>query len=180
MKIFIKIALISVVIFGLAAISCRRLETFPVQPQVTYTGFQKIYNATDSIYDKGILKFEFTDGDGDIGLDKSDTFPPFNYGSKYYYNLIIDYYEVQNGVETEVPLTYFNAETQQFDTVSLSARIPPLTPSGTNKAISGDIYDTIFMYNYNSNFDTIFFKFYIIDQALNESNVDRTDYIVRR
>ncbi len=180
MKIFIKISLISVIILGLSAISCRRLETFPDQPHISYLNFEKLYNVTDSIYDKGILKFEFTDGNGDIGLAKEDTLPPFNFGGQYYYNLIIDYYEVRNGVETEVPLTYFNAETQTFDTISLSARIPPLTPTGNNKAISGDIYDTLFMYNYNSNFDTIFFKFHILDLALNSSNVEKTAYIVRK
>ena len=179
MKFSIKISFILSIVVILAVISCKRLEEFPPEPVISFLDFEKIYNATDSIYDRGTLKFEFTDGDGDIGLGKLDTFPPFNPGSRYYYNLIIDYYEVRNGVETPVFLTFYNAVTEEFDTVYLSARIPLLTPKGSNKALSGDIYDTIFIYNYNSDFDTLFLKFLIVDRALNESNTERTPYIVR-
>ena len=179
MKSHIKLSLILSILVVLAVISCKRMEEYPVEPVITFIDFEKIFNVTDSIYDRGILKFEFTDGDGDLGLEDRDTFPPFNPGSKYYYNLIIDYFEVRNGVETPVPLTFYNSETEQFDTVYLSARFPLLTPKGINKAISGDIYDTLFIYNYYSDFDTLFLKFRIVDRALHESNVEKTPYIVR-
>lgn len=180
MKIFIKIGLILSVLIVPGAISCMRIKEFPPEPSISFLNFEKLLNVTDSVYDKGILKFEFTDGDGDIGLEKSDTFPPYNPGSPYYYNLIIDYYEVRHGIETAVPLTFFNSETQQYDTVYLSARIPLLTPKGSNKALTGDIYDTLFIYNYFADFDTLFLKFKIVDRALHESNLERTDYIVRK
>ena len=180
MKLPIKISLILSILVILAVISCKRIEDYPPEPAITYLDFEKIFNETDSIYDRGILKFEFTDGDGDLGLAKSDTFFPFNPGSKYYYNLIIDYFEVRNGVETPVWLTFFNSETQQFDTVYLSARIPLLTPKGSNKALSGEINDTIFIYNYYSDFDTLFLKFRIVDRALHESNIETTPYVVRK
>jgi len=179
MKYHIKVNLILSVLVILAVISCRRIEEYPPEPVISFLDFEKIYNETDSIYNRGILKFEFTDGDGDLGLDDGDTFPPFNPGSKYYYNLIIDYYEVRKGVETPVAITFYNNETEKFDTVYLSARIPLLTPKGTNKSISGDIYDTVFIYNYYSDFDTLFLKFKIVDRALHESNVEETPYIVR-
>jgi len=180
MKFPIKISLILSVLVILAVISCKRIDEYPPEPTITYLDFEKIFNETDSIYDRGILKFEFTDGDGDLGLAKSDTFFPFNPESKYYYNLIIDYYEVRNGVETPVWLTFFNSETQEFDTIYLSARIPLLTPKGSNKALSGEINDTIFIYNYYSDFDTLFLKFRIVDRALHESNIETTPYIVRK
>ena len=179
MKFPIKISLILTILVALAVISCRRAEEFPPEPVISFLDFEKIFNETDSVYDQGILKFEFTDGDGDLGLAKMDTFPPFNPGSKYYYNLIIDYYEVRNGVETPVYLTFYNAVTEKFDTVYLSARIPLLTPKGSNKALSGEIHDTVFIYNYYSDFDTLFLKFMIVDRALHESNTERTPYIVR-
>lgn len=179
MKFPIKISLFLAVLVGLIVISCQRMEEFPLEPAITYLDFEKILNETDSIYDRGVLKFKFTDGDGNIGLQKSDTFPPFNPGSKYYYNLIIDYYELRNGVETLVPITFYNANTEQFDTVYLSARIPLLIPKGSNKALSGEISDTIFIYNYFSDFDTLFLQFKIVDRDLNESNTERTPYIVR-
>lgn len=180
MKYLIKLSLIFSVLAVLAVISCKRIEEYPPEPTITYLDFEKIFNTTDSIFDRGILKFEFTDGDGDLGLAKNDTFPPFNPGSKYYYNLIIDYFEVRNGVETSVPLTFYNTETEQFDTIYLSARIPLLTPKGSNKTLSGEIYDTMFIYNYYSDFDTLFLKFKIVDRALHESNIETTPYIVRR
>jgi hypothetical protein len=179
MKFLIKLSFILTALAGLSVISCIRMEEYPIEPVVTYKNFERIFNETDSVYDRGILMFEFTDGDGDIGLEANDTFPPFNPGSKYYYNLLIDYFEVRNGVETPVPLTFYNSETEEFDTVYLSARIPLLTPKGVNKAISGDIYDTLFIYNYYSDFDTLFLKFSIVDRALHESNVERTPYIIR-
>jgi len=179
MKFHINISLILSVLLFLVFISCKRMEEYPPEPTISYLDFEKIFNETDSIYDRGVLKFEFTDGDGDLGLAKNDTFPPFNPGSKYYYNLIIDYFEVRNGVETPVPLTFYNSETEQFDTVYLSARIPLLTPKGSNKALTGEINDTVFIYNYYSDFDTLFLTFKIVDRALNESNVERTPYIVR-
>ncbi len=180
MKDWIKIVLISVILLAMAAVSCRRINEYPPEPEIKFSQFEKMYNATDSIYDRGILKFEYTDGDGDLGLEPGDTFPPFNYESKYYYNLIIDYYELRKGVETEVPLTYYNPTTGGYDTISLSARIPLLVDKNVTRSISGDIFDTLFMYNYNSNYDTLFFKFYIVDRALHESNVEQTPYIIRK
>lgn len=164
----------------LAFNSCKRIEEFPPEPVISYLAFDTIFNLTEGISNRGILRFEFTDGDGDLGLEKSDTLSPFNPGSKYYYNLIIDYFEVRNGVETPVLLTFYNSETEQYDTVYLSARIPLLTPKGSNKALTGEINDTIFIYNYYSEFDTLFLKFKIVDRALHESNLESTSYIVRR
>ena len=179
MKRWIKIVLFSITAVAVVSVSCRRIEEYPPEPSIKFIEVEKMFNPVDSIFDRGILKFEYVDGDGDIGLEDSDTFPPFNPESKYYYNLIIDFWEVQNGVETEVPLTFYNAATQQFDTISLSARIPLLEPKNVKRSITGDIYDTLFIYNYNSDFDTLFFKFYIVDRALHESNVEKTSYIVR-
>jgi hypothetical protein len=179
MKTSIKIRLFLSALIVFTVISCKRIDEYPPEPVINFLGFDKLYNATEKVYDRGVLKFDFTDGDGDLGLADADTFPPFNPGSPYYYNLIIDFYEVQNGVETPVYLTFYNATTEEFDTVSLSARIPRLTPVGSNKAISGEVYDTLFIYNYASSYDTLFLEFRIVDRALHESNIERTPYIVR-
>jgi hypothetical protein len=86
---------------------------------------------------------------------------------------------MQNGELKEVPITWYNPDTEQYDTLTLSARIPNLTPQGINKAISGEIYDTLFIYNFNSNYDTIKFDAHIYDRALNESNTISTPLIIR-
>ena len=86
---------------------------------------------------------------------------------------------MQNGELKEVPIVWFNPQTEQYDTLSLSARIPNLTPEGINKAISGEIQDTLFIYNFNSDYDTIKFEAYIVDRALHISNKISTPLIVR-
>ncbi len=159
--------------------SCKKGEKFSGIPKIEYKSFTKIYNPSLGIFDRGIITVKFEDGDGDIGLAPSDTYPPYNPGSRYYYNFIITYFELQNGNLVEVPILSYNPQTQQYDTVYLSARIPILTPSGRNKAIKGEIQDTIFIYNFNSTFDTIKFEFVLVDRALNESNIVSTPLIIR-
>jgi hypothetical protein len=78
MKFFIKIGLILAILSVATVISCMRIKEFPPEPSISYLTFEKILNVTDSVYDRGVLKFEYTDGDGDIGLAKWDTLPPFN------------------------------------------------------------------------------------------------------
>jgi len=179
MRLSSKIHLFLLIILIAVSGSCRKVEKFPPVPKIEYQDFTRIYNPDLDIYDRGVLHFTFEDGDGDIGLNSGDTFPPYNSDSKYHYNLIITYFEMQNGEIKEVPILWFNPQTEQYDTLTLSARIPNLTPEGINKAISGDIFDTLFIYNFNSSFDTIKFDAYIVDRALNESNSISTPLIIR-
>jgi len=173
----IHLFLLILLIGGLS--SCKKVEKFPDTPRIEYMSFTRIYNPDLEIYDRGVLHFYFEDGDGDIGLNSGDTFPPYNAASKYHYNLIITYFEMQDGEVVEVPILWFNPQTEQYDTLTQSARIPNLTPQGINKAISGEIQDTLFIYNFNSVYDTIKFDAFIIDRALNESNSISTPLIVR-
>ena len=76
MKSLIKIVVFSVPLLAMMSVSCTRLDQYPPEPTIKFTQFEKLYNAVDSIYDRGILEFEYTDGDGDLGLDPGDTFPP--------------------------------------------------------------------------------------------------------
>jgi len=179
MKPISKISLILILILIFGSPSCKKKESFPDIPVIDFLGMQKIYNPSLNIYDRGILKISYKDGNGDIGLSQGDTFAPYNPGSRYYYNLIINYYELQNGVLTLVPIVVYNPQTEKFDTLSLSARVPVLTPSGRNKAIQGTITDTIYIYNFNSSFDTIGFDVTLVDRALNESNTVSTPLFIR-
>jgi hypothetical protein len=88
----------------------------------------------------------------------------------YDYNLFINYYELQNGDSVRVVIS---------DSNEFNARIPMLTPRGSNKSISGIIEDTLFMYNYQSTFDTIMFDAYLVDRSLHESNVINTGWFLR-
>ena len=73
-----------------------------------------VRQAKDSI----LLKFSFTDGDGDIGLTQTDTSQDI---------LIKD---IRTGAPFFAPLEY-------------KYRMPYVTPDGVNKSISGDIEITI-------------------------------------
>jgi len=179
MKIHTKITLILFSLGLLLFAKCSKFEDYPVEPKIEYTNFILLLNQQSGIIEQGVLSISYTDGDGDIGLDPGDTLAPFNYGSEYYYNMIIDYYEKQNGKWELVPLVYQNPETGKNDTLTFSVRIPSLTPTSGNQAIKGIIQDTMYIYNPLSEFDTIKFSVSLIDRALHKSNTVETPPIIR-
>lgn len=161
-------------IFLMIFLSCNDEDTYPEIPEIKYAGFVKLYNPSNGFYDRGVFKISFTDGNGDIGLYEDEKDPPYDY------NLFIDYYELQNGDTVKVYITQYNDSTLQYDTLNFNARVPILTPQGSNKSIKGEIEDTLFMYNYQGNFDTIMFDAYLVDRALNKSNRIATPLIYRK
>jgi len=178
MKYATKI-LILILVLSSAILSCRKFEEFPNEPAITYNNFTVLFNPQTGITERGVIRFSYTDGDGDLGLDKGDTLPPFDKDSEYYYNLIIKYFEKQNGIFVEVPLLSWNVDSMYFDTLTFNSRFPVLTPESGNQAIKGIFNDTLFIYNPLSTFDTIKFKAYIIDRAFNKSNEIETGEIIR-
>jgi len=147
--------------------SCIKKETFPDIPEIAYLGFTSLPDSGKAVT-TGILTISFKDGNGDIGLNPGDTLPPFNKNGNYYYNYVIDYYEKQMGTYVKITLD-----------PPYNARIPYLTPDDPNKSIKGYIVDTLQL-NPKPLYDTIKFKFYIYDRALNKSNVDSTPPIILR
>jgi hypothetical protein len=177
MKSVAKVILFFIVVIALAG-ACRKFETFPAEPEITFEEFVLLLNTQTGITERGVIKFNYTDGDGDLGLGPHDTLPPFNNGSDYYYNMIIKYFEKQNGEFVEIPIVIWNAETQKNDTVTFNSRFPVLTPGSGNMNIKGLFQDTVYVYNPISNFDTIKFKVSIYDRALHLSNEIETPEIV--
>ncbi|MDP2723521.1 MAG: hypothetical protein Q8O72_12255 [Bacteroidales bacterium] len=167
-------------LMGLVVINaCRKFEKFPDVPAITYQEFIMLMNTSTGITERGVMVFKYTDGDGDLGLSTNDTLFPYDRNSKYYYNLIIKYFEKQYGTFVEVPLLSWNADSARFDTLTFNSRFPVLTPETGNQAIKGTFQDTLFIYNPISDFDTIKFEAYIYDRALNQSNSISTGEIVR-
>ncbi|MCX6280588.1 MAG: hypothetical protein NTU51_01330 [Bacteroidetes bacterium] len=148
--------------------SCMKKESFSDIPQIAFAGYTNLFDST-KIAKKGILTISFQDGDGDIGLNSWDTYPPYDSTSIYFYNYYIDLYEKKNGV--------FVKDTTLA--TSLNARIPNLTPDDPNKAIKGLIVDTLPL-NPHPVYDTIQFSMFIYDRALHKSNVVFTPEIVVR
>jgi len=144
--------------------ACQKKEEYPVIPEIRFESLIRIYNHNTMVYDRGVLKISFKDGDGDIGLSENDVLPPYDY------NFFISFYELQFGDTVRVIVS---------DSNEFNARIPVLTPDGINKSIKGEIEDTLFIYNYLSDFDTIRFDAYILDRALHKSNVVTTGWFIR-
>lgn len=158
------------IILILLLFGCKKAEDYPVEPVIVFEEFLKILDPYTGVYERGVLKISFTDGDGDIGLTQSDTSE----------NFIITYLEIQNGDTVEVELEWYDKINDTLLPINHNARIPILTPEGNNKSIKGEIADTLFIYNFTSPFDTLLFRAYILDRAQNRSNEIITPLIVRK
>ena len=156
---------IGVIIGILFFTACTKHETYSIIPEIAYKSFDKIQTSS-GIDDKAHLTITFTDGDGDIGLNPEDTFPPYNVHSPYYYNYIIDYYEQQGDsfIKIDLPLTN-------------NSRIPYVQADLAERGIKGEITIELFFNNIMSTADSIRYELYILDRALHKSNVITTPSI---
>lgn len=152
---------------------CMKKEDYPDVPHIKYERFDLISNEA-GIIQRGVFTFSYTDGDGNIGLKNEETIKPYDY------NLFISYFEKINGAFEEIFIIHEipEGDTIRYDTTFLHGRIPMLTPEGKSKAIKGEISDTLIVNNPNSTRDTIQFKLYIMDRALNKSNTIQSPEII--
>ena len=138
--------------------SCHEKVEYPIEPRITYDGLVYLVDAEGSLTGEVVLSINYTDGDGDLGLDDADTLYPFGPNDPYYYNLIIDYIG-------------------PIDSLNFNARFKRLIFNDEVAAISGTIRDTLMLRNPFSPHDTVSLKVHIIDRALHESNTIQTENI---
>lgn len=152
--------------------SCKKSEIYPNIPEIEFESFYFVKDP--SLGDTLIgVTFSYKDGDGDIGLNPKDTFPPFNsiIGpndqelNPYHYNLHIEYLTLQEGEFRPVILP------NSTDTFKVQARIKNITPEGKHKAIRGTIDWKIFPPDYPDLSRTVKLKIKIYDRALHVSNI---------
>ena len=144
-------------LFTLLLNSCKKDKSFPVEPEIAYLGFDKYGN------DSADFKITFKDGDGDIGLSKSDTLPPYDTASRYNKNIFLTYEYKDSVGQYHV---YIVPSTS--DTLSFNYRIPVITPFGQNKSLDGEIHVRLFSpYSVHPVYR---FKCVIYDRALHKSN----------
>jgi hypothetical protein len=167
----ITIGIISLIILFIFSFGCTKENKYPIEPHIDLISFDKI---TDSlgIDQQGVIGLSFTDGDGDIGLTNDQNTGNFKY------NLFIKYFEKKNGKFQEIILTTPNAITGKPDTLLFNGRIPYVTPQGRIKSIKGEIYDTLYINNPASTYDTIKYEIFIEDRALHKSNIVTTPDII--
>lgn len=163
--------------------SCKEKEIYPEVPALEWQRNyffieQDAFGINDTLI--GIV-LTYKDGDGDIGLNDGDTFPPYDRQSDtlgiirnpYFYNLNVEYLEMKDGVLG--PFIIPNTT----DTFKLQARIASLTPDGVHKAIRGDI-------NYQFSpplypglrSDSVLLRVRLTDRALHQSNVVESPWII--
>jgi hypothetical protein len=143
---------------------CGKEEKYPIEPIIIFKSVSPYNNSNFK------LVLGFTDGDGDIGLERGDTTGVFASGSKYFYNCFISFYRKNGDV---------------FDTLDFIPpfyyRIPVITPKERNKNVKGDIEINVQGYLVSGLADTMIVDVYIADRALHESNkVTSTEFILTK
>jgi len=144
---------------------CGEIVTYPDTPVIDYKSFS-LYKTTDDLGNSiflGKLEVEFTDGDGDVGIEQPDS---ANLADSLKYNFFTRLYNFNNGVFEEI--TGSGGE-QNF-------RIPYITREGQNKTLKGTI--TIDFEYKIIEYDTIFYTFYMMDRGFHRSNVDTSQVII--
>lgn len=165
MKLFSVIT--SIAFLSLLIASCRKPKCDEDVPAIAYKSFQQYRDIQGKLLDTAKIVITFKDCDGDIGLEEADTLNPFNPSSKYYYNLVLQYFEMVNG-------SWVGCDT------CFRYRLPKLITEGQSKILEGEIGLTIapFYYDFMSpDSDTIKYAITLYDRELHESNKIETPVI---
>ena len=150
----------------LLMISCKEIDpVYPDEPVVDYQGFG-LFITTDPLGNNtlvGQLTFDFTDGDGNLGLPPLIDTTDLNLPDTVKFNFFLQLYDLQNFEYVQIP---------DEDGGILKYRIPYLNKQPLSGTMDLKISYPIIIY------DTIFYTFYIYDRDFNRSNIDSTDVIV--
>jgi hypothetical protein len=148
---FFWIALVSIAMLQAA---CNKVPLYPDEPILTDGSFELLKNSIGQ--DTAVLiKFKFTDGDGDLGLTAADTIPPYDK------NLFVAYFQKVDGKFEKIVLP------GTTDTLNFNSRIRDYNITGANAAqaeVSLNINISVVLA------DTILFEYYLRDKARNISN----------
>ena len=160
--------LIVIIIIGfISAVACEKIEPADPVPEIGFKdlkvtdGFDTIGSQVNPTKNYELL-FSFVDGDGDIGLIRSqyDSIEPKNI-------FIIPFNKSEGSYIREDDL---DTLTFWIEHDSKMVRV------GQNKTLKGDIKVKFNYYvQFMADYDTLKFDFYIIDRAGNQSNVESTN-----
>jgi hypothetical protein len=173
----VKRITILVILFTLSFLyGCKKDDPQPEAPVITFVDLGLAPDGNSSI-----VKFEFFDGDGDLGLKQEE-----NTGTQQF-NLFVDYLEFDNGVWKVIsPIidSTFNFELPtpawEYDTMFFHARIP-FIENETNLSLEGEMVVNLFFNPALANtakLDTFRYEIYMKDRALHPSNKIRTSNLV--
>ncbi len=147
-------------------VSCEEIApVYPIEPVVDYQSFG-FFISVDELGNKnlvGRLTFDFTDGDGNVGLYPiSDTFS-INQPDSVKYNFFLQIHELKENEYVPLP---------DEEGGILKYRIPYLDKQPLKGTMDLDIFYPVIVT------DTFFYTFFITDRDFNRSNLDTTDVIV--
>ena len=136
----------------LLMISCNEIDpVYPDEPVVDYQGFG-LFITTDPLGNNtliGQLTFDFTDGDGNLGLPPLIDTTNLNLPDTVKFNFFLQLYDLQNYEYVQIP---------EEDGGILKYRIPYLNKQPLSGTMDLKISYPIIIY------DTIFYTFYIYDR----------------
>lgn len=161
-----KILFLFLLVFSLSA--CLPEAQYPPEPVISFKSLVPNSN-------QAVMRIDFTDGDGNIGLNQGDTLG-INCPDtcRYYYNLFCEYYELQNGEWVNIVLD------PEIGQIPFYYRLPYATPEGQNPALNGEIkIDMPSYYLIGTGFDTCRFEIQLVDRALNESNIVQSNIFIK-
>ena len=146
--------------------SCRDGEPlYPDEPEIEYRGFSFLVTEDQlgNLTLTGRLSFDFTDGDGNLGL-----YPLPDDGGAYLpdtvkYNFFLQLYDYRDNEFIKVP---------EDEGGWLMYRIPYLDKEPLSGTIDLDISYPIIVH------DTIRYTFYIMDRDYHRSNTDTTETVI--
>jgi hypothetical protein len=150
-------------------LACEMPETVSPLPEITYKSFL-LENYRDSLGNQGklgTLKFDFIDGDADIGSIIYDYDTTEESLEKKYNVFLIPFEKLPDGVYDSVetqPLKYIIRYNDKLNRV------------GQNKTVKGEIEISI-QYSIIPPQDTLRYEFYIVDRARHKSNMETTSDI---
>ncbi|MBN1132865.1 MAG: hypothetical protein JXR52_09915 [Bacteroidales bacterium] len=155
-----------ILIIAASVLSCDRNEPhYSDIPHIDYQSFSLYYevDTLEQLKLSGDLLFNFTDGDGDIGLLPVSENPGTGLPDTILYNLFLQLHDYRDNGFIKIP---------EDEGGFYKYRIPYLDKKPLTGSISIKIdYPTI-------KFDTIFYTFYLYDRAFHKSNTDSSDIII--
>jgi len=161
MKPLPKLVILFAIIF---LYSCKKEGSTPVAPVITFIDAELSADKTYSI-----VRFEFFDNNGDLGLKQEE-----NSGEQEF-NVLVDYYEKINGVWVlKSPVITWNTTEAKFDTTELHLRLPFLE-NESGRSLEGETKIDLL---YNFAVDTFRYNITLKDRALQLSNVITTTELI--
>jgi hypothetical protein len=147
-------------------VSCEEIApVYPIEPVVDYQSFG-FFISVDELGNKnlvGRLTFDFTDGDGNVGLYPISDTLAINQPDSVKYNFFLQVHELKGNEYVPLP---------DEEGGVLKYRIPYLDKQPLKGTMDLDIFYPVIVT------DTFFYTFFISDRDFNRSNLDTTDVIV--